>query len=991
MSGNDQIAVEENVTYPITPVNNRSPVVPHPQSDTWTMMQHPNDDENDGDRARPHFQNRMLLCLLAIAVNWGTTLRIANRFASHVIRVPSLEFVSKTCMSAYNITRDERMRYSRCVESQLNQCDRKLDRTIQKEDERVRKLSKLNEDILRRIEEVATGCSQSYTTLRLALEDWTANGGEIPLHSDTAGGSASDSICSPSDQKQFNETLLRTQNTMALQTEALQISSAYSEDSTSTVVLLASAVSDLDIEISALDEYIVERAKYDVDYIDGKTQNIQDALMDAIQSWDPANLIPVNVDELLGEIESAADDIMACVSLDANARMTDGTRCDPNLATMVDEFVEDAKWKVEVLKETLYDYQDQVEEYKQNVVDAYIVAKRFYDGAKAFIEAVKSFVFWEDVGDWFDISDTDFFPIDVDFPDVDLTIESVGIFGSINAMWQTLVPKIDAFHGKLASIPQAIKIHYDDMIDAILLDHSIAVFNLISDIVPDDYDPPKYVGTVSLEIDPMEEVSSYRNKSDLFMSNTRSALGMFSGIGNQYDEDQLNIGVSLFNITEIKNKATSIDLVFEGLQQPDMDFDLWFLQLSQLSDGFVLVDYIFRAYVSIRLLMRYWFATSLAMPRIDLRANKEVNNPFRMHPARAVIAFATSPMGGFIIFLGSSTWILGIVLALYAPMLRSYTSGCVSANGNGTFITKNLFSVAYNHAYQDGSSLLIEGMDAFDLKRGDSCSSRYTSSATLQNGMSSNFSAYASFHRELSKDMGLAQRCVDANALDTTFREACCGFATYPDCTQGNSPGSAMCPMDDRRTIMDIPIPHALPGLSLADPLCSIITNGSDWIIEDAVVDCEQLGTCSITCPGPRKRLLKSASERCGCTMEWYLHSKWMGSTFALLLYVFMNVARVTFFSGITRLLWKYIYPERFTLLATCDSDGSLVTTSSKVSGTSHEDLISAIQTRSKADASVNTQELSRELHAKLRNCLRSFYTTGVALLLGSVFANGVW
>ena len=266
---------------------------------------------------------------------------------------------------------------------------------------------------------------------------------------------------------------------------------------------------------------------------------------------------------------------------------------------------------------------------------------------------------------------------------------------------------------------------------------------------------------------------------------------MFSGISNQYDEDQLNIGVSLFNISEIKNKETSIDLVFEGLQQPDMDFDLWFLQLSRLSDGFVLVDYIFRAYVSIRLLVRYWFATSLAMPRIDLRVNKEVNKPFRMHPARAVIAFPTSPtyMDGFIIFLGSSTLILGIVLALYAPMLRLYTSGCVSANGNGTFILKNLFSVACTYAYQDGISLLIKGIDAFDLKRGDSCSSRYTSSATLQNGMSSNFSAYASFHRELSKDMGLAQRCVDSNALDTTFREACCGFCHVPGLHLGTFTG----------------------------------------------------------------------------------------------------------------------------------------------------------------------------------------------------------
>ena len=463
---------------------------------------------------------------------------------------------------------------------------------------------------------------------------------------------------------------------------------------------------------------------------------------------------------------------------------------------------------------------------------------------------------------------------------------------------------------------------------------------------------------------------------------------MFSGIGNQYGEDRLSLDVPSFNMTEIRSKVTNVDLVFEGLQEPDMDYDLWFLQLSHISDGFVLVDYIFRAYVSIRLLMRYWFANSLAIPNIDLRANKEIKNPFQMHPAKATVTFVTSPMGGFVIFLFSSTWLLGMIAALYIPMLQSYTSGCVRASGNGTFVTKNLYSIAYNHAYQDGSGLLIEGMDAFDLKRGDTCSSRYTSSATLQNTLRSNVSTYTNFHQQMSKSMGFAHRCIDSDELDSLFMGACCGIATYPDCTTvGSLPSNVTCPIDDRRAIMSIPIPYELPGISLADPSCYVSTNGSDWILENAVFDCEQLGTCSVTCPGPRKSLLDEASERCGCTVEWYLHSKWMGTAFAFLLYVFMNIARVSFFSGMTRLLWKYIYPERFTVFATCNSDGLLVT-SAKVSGTSHDDLINSIQTRSKAGVK---NELSKELHIKLDRCLRSFYVNGVILLLGSCVANGVW
>ena len=288
---------------------------------------------------------------------------------------------------------------------------------------------------------------------------------------------------------------------------------------------------------------------------------------------------------------------------------------------------------------------------------------------------------------------------------------------------------------------------------------------------------------------------------------------MFAGISNQYDGGEFDSFVPTFNITEIKNRVTSIDLSFEGLQWPDFDFDLWFLQFLNFSDAFIFVDYSYRVYISVRLLMKYWFATSLAMPRIDLRVNKEIKNPFRMHPARAAVAFLTSPTGGFIVFLTASTWILAMMVALYAPLLQSYTSGCVRADGNGTFVTKNMYSIAYNYAYQDGSALLIEGMDTFDLKRGDTCSSRYTTSATLQNTLTSNVTTYSNFHRQMSKSMGVAQRCIDSDELDSAFTEACCDMVTYPHCTEGNSHTSGVsCPMDERRAIMTIPIPYELPG-----------------------------------------------------------------------------------------------------------------------------------------------------------------------------------
>lgn len=259
-------------------------------------------------------------------------------------------------------------------------------------------------------------------------------------------------------------------------------------------------------------------------------------------------------------------------------------------------------------------------------------------------------------------------------------------------------------------------------------------------------------------------------------------------------------------------------------------------------------------------------------------------------------------------------------------------------------------------------------------------------SANLQNSMSSNVTTYTDFHSKVSNDMGLARRCIDSDNLDSAVGEACCGIATYPDCIVGNyMANNGMCPMDDRQAVLGISSPYELPGVSLADPSCAASNNESKWVVNNAVFDCEQLGTCSVTCQGPRRRLLNAASEHCSCAFEWYLHSKWMANSFAFLLYVFMNIARVLFFSSITRLLWKHIYPTRFTILVTCDSGGLLVAPPG-TRGSSHGDLMNAIQYGSDADDSTY-----HEIHAKLKACLRNFYLSGCARLFGSILANGVW
>lgn len=141
-----------------------------------------------------------------------------------------------------------------------------------------------------------------------------------------------------------------------------------------------------------------------------------------------------------------------------------------------------------------------------------------FEGAKTFINIAKRIVFWEPVGDWFEISDSDFSPIDVNFPNVSLAVSQIGSFSSINAMWQAVFPKIAAYYAKIPLMHAKINGRFLDKLEDIMLDSAVPVSSLIPRIRPTDYNPPNYTNTFNLGVNPEEEVSLYANISEVCSS-----------------------------------------------------------------------------------------------------------------------------------------------------------------------------------------------------------------------------------------------------------------------------------------------------------------------------------------------------------------------------------------------------------------------------------------------------------------------------------------
>lgn len=133
------------------------------------------------------------------------------------------------------------------------------------------------------------------------------------------------------------------------------------------------------------------------------------------------------------------------------------------------------------------------------------------------------------MGDWFDISDSDFSPIDVDFPNVSLAVSQIGSFSNINVMWQAVFPKIGAYYAKIPIMHTKLNGRFLEKIEDIMQDTvAVPISSLIPRLRPTDYNPPNYTNTFNLGVNPDEEVSLYRSMSEasssFFRTITRSEI-----------------------------------------------------------------------------------------------------------------------------------------------------------------------------------------------------------------------------------------------------------------------------------------------------------------------------------------------------------------------------------------------------------------------------------------------------------------------------------
>ena len=244
----------------------------------------------------------------------------------------------------------------------------------------------------------------------------------------------------------------------------------------------------------------------------------------------------------------------------------------------------------------------------------------------------------------------------------------------------------------------------------------------------------------------------------------------------------------------------------------------------------------------------------------------------------------------------------------YEPLYAEYQNGCIGSVSNGTFLTQNLFSVAYNFASHDGNEATFAGIKEYDLRRAEVCAEYGGDSGEALRKDSVVLESLKQAQGRSVAAMELYKVCVDVGVLDPLVKSAC------------ESEGGYACPMNE---LVTPSVKFDVPGNYIMEAACE--TAMDDWVLEDAVYDCDALPTCDLKCGGPDREVLEAATEECGCMVEWGAHSIWIHWLLSFVIYVLVNLSRMALVKGVAKVLWDRLHSGLFTFKGTAKRDGELV------------------------------------------------------------------
>ena len=879
---------------------------------------------------RSRLWNRIVLVILAMALLWGTSLNTAVFFMEYFVRIPAATFPIKVCQTAAREIQGQATTYRQCAARQLARCDVDLDDAAAKERARAQWAQQQNVARLNEAEALVGNCGSAVLAAQAALTAWiklSSPFAEVPYVADPGQ-------C-PADARLRTQALLG--DSSGRKTQVMASSAQYSKESKNTVARLA--------------EYTVALNDYNAAYLANKTQGLRLNALDLVTGINGLNLGSMNAS--FADLRRSAATLMACVAPAAPDPTTPCTALARSARRRLEDMVADMQALFQDAAAGFQAYKDNWYEVAAQSQAAYAAFSKFYEDVVDGIQ--KAGLSTSDFGNTFSIDWADFFVNPGELLDGVGIVTGVPPVPTLDAVWTGVVPALDLFVRNLTLA--SLQTNLRALKWAVALETSLQAW----DVLPDDYNPPAYVGSDGTATSVQAEAEAHNALADSFVARTATSLDAFDSY-NDYVGSQAPTNVSRTNVTTLVDRLPRFDfsfnLKYETLAAPDFDLDAVLRIFDRLPSLALATDTIYRVYSSLHILWRFRHqATAVKLPTVDFRPDRLLLRRMStcwatlqlLHPRRLLAWVLASRYLPYLLLSAVLFPVLTYLIALYVAAYYDYQKGCVFRNlslaqPRYSFVTRTLNSLAFNAAAFQGNQAMYDGLKTYNQRRAQYCADYGKAAQTTQLNAERYLETLQGAQQESLGNVQLLAACLDVPALDAGFEAGCCGEAyrnvtaapfdsvsppfQYPSCG-GGGPNTS-CPVN---TNYDPSRPYPPLSVSLGTASCAPMDTTSNsssrssgasspWALEDGVFHCEVLPSCTPTCSGPHPELLQAWSRHCACSSEWAIHAHVLAGSLAVLTYILLNVARKFLLRGLGQTHWRLLSDDKLTLLGHCDAQG---------------------------------------------------------------------
>jgi len=286
----------------------------------------------------------------------------------------------------------------------------------------------------------------------------------------------------------------------------------------------------------------------------------------------------------------------------------------------------------------------------------------------------------------------------------------------------------------------------------------------------------------------------------------------------------------------------------------------------------------------------------VGLPVIDIRDFEAKKTAWRWN---FFTMMQYAPYMSILIVLLFCVFALASLSAVYIPQYQSYQSACVQRTQDGTVVTRNANSFAYNYAASTYNNRVGKELAKYDADRSQKCALFDKNSTQAQNEAITNLISTRNAYNNSAYQLSLFDQCVNRSKPD---------FPTLADLARWNINTTAWA----------------------SDPLEVLVragcANSTNFArpegLANAVFNCSLLPTCILQCDGPDKAALYQATYESGCQSEWLIHAGMFRLALSILVYICLNVSRLLIMLALTRLCWRTITNKGFEFTASCNRLG---------------------------------------------------------------------